>query len=326
MNTSSIQNIFQQSNPYEQFVQQLVQLESRQKLQLEAQQEEHRERKTALGDVSSAISTFISRLDELGSPTNNAFEPMSFESSDESVVRIDSAAGVDDESSYNIQVDRMARNDIALSGLITGDDNTLAADGAGTMTITIGDQTETISVETTKEDDEGQMVDKTNQEILESFAGAISEAFGDSVRANVFDIDGENVQLSVQSLETGYDNRIQFGDDATGALESITDGMTHVVPQEDLNARFTIDGVTFERSENTVSNAIDGLTFTLTGESDTAVQMSVERDVDEARENIDDFIKDFNEMNRIIRSRTFVDGDNNSRGPSAGCALFVASH
>ncbi|REL38645.1 hypothetical protein DYD21_01465 [Rhodohalobacter sp. SW132] len=311
---NSVQNLFRSNNPYEKFVQQLVQLESRQKLQLEAQHKDQNERKTALGDVSASISKFINQITEYENPDSGAFKPLKTSSSNENVVRVNSAAGVDRPSNFNITVDRLASNDIALSQLMNGDDYDLATQGAGSVTITIGDKTETITVETQRENVDGVMVDKTNSEILDSFAAAISETFGEEARANVFQVNNNQVQFSMQSLQTGFDNRIQI-DGASGVLAEVTNTMTKLVPEEELNALFTIDGVTFERSENMVDDAIDGLSFSLLSSSTETVQMSVQRDLDEARSNINEFISSFNDMNKKIRDRTFIDGDNNSRGP-----------
>lgn len=309
-----IQNLFQQNNPYEKFVQQLVQIESRQKLQLEAQQKDQRERKTALGDVSESISKFISQITEFENIGNNAFQPLKTSSSDESVVRINSAAGIDRPSNYNINVDRIATSDVMLSQVMNADDFDLAAQGNGSLTITIGDKTETITVDTQREDEAGVMVDKTNSEMLDSFATSMSETFGDEARASVFQVNNDQVQFSMQSLQTGFDNRLQI-EDATGVLAHITTNSSRLVPEAELNAQFTIDGVTFERSENTIDDAINGLSFTILSESAGNVVMSAQRDLDEARSNIDEFMSSFNEMNTKIRQRTFVDGDNNSRGP-----------
>lgn len=310
---NSIQDIFRQNNPYEKFVQQLVQIESRQKLLFQAQQQTHRERKTALGEVSSSISKFVSKIDELEDPSNNALQPLSTSSSDESVVRVNSASGIDNPSNYNITVDRLASNDIALSQVMTGDGFELAAEGTGSVTITIGDKTETITVETTKEDDQGNPVDKTNKEILESFAAEIGNLLGEEAGANVFQINNDEVQFSLQSLETGFENRIQFSD-SSGVLAQVTNNMNHLVPQGDLDALFTVDGVTFERSQNTIDDAISGLSFSLLKATGEQEQMSVQRDTEEARTNINSFINSFNELNKTIRDRSFVDAENDRRG------------
>ena len=310
---AEIGNIFQQTNPYEKFVQQLVQIESLPKLRLQAQQSENNERKSALGAVSSSISKFITNITELAEPENKSFQPLSTASSDESVVKINSASGIDGPSNYNITVNRIASNDIALSEVMTGDGFDLAAQGAGSVSITIGDKTETITVDTQKDDGTGTMVDMSNREILDSFATEISNLFGDEARASVFTLNDTEVQFSMQSLQTGFDNRIQISG-GTGVLAQITGGFTHLTPQNELDANFTIDGVTFERSENTVDDAIDGLSFTLQKASAEEVKMSMERNLEKARENIDSFISSFNGMNKTIRDRTFLDAENDRRG------------
>lgn len=314
----SIQNIFRQNNPYEKFVQQLVQLESRQKLLFESQQKDQKEKKTALGTVSESISKFISKLDEFKNPGNNAFQPIKISSTNESVVEVNSADGINRPSNYNIQVDRLASNDIGLGEIMDGEGFNLAAQGDGSVTITIGEKSETISITTQKEDENGVMVDMNNREVLEAFADAISETFEGEARASAFNVSGTNVQFSIQSLQSGSEGAFELSG-ATGALAGATDTMTKLVPDAaNLDAQFTIDGVTFLRSENTVSDAITGLSFTLRGESVGNVQMSAQRDLEAARANIDEFLESFNEMNKKIRERTFVDGDNNSRGPLRG--------
>lgn len=315
---NSVQSLFRQNNPYEKFVQQLTQVESRQKLLFEDQQKDQKERKTALGDVSSAISQFVSKIDEYQNPGNKAFQPIKISSTDESVVQMNSAEGLDRPSNYNIQVDRLASNDTGLGQIMDGEAFDLATQGAGSVTMTIGAKTETISINTQKEDVNGLMVDMNNREVLDAFAGAISQTFGDEARASVFNVSGNDVQFSIQSLKSGSEGAFELSG-ATGALAGITDPMTKLVPDPaNLDAQFTIDGVTFTRSENTVDDAINGLSFTLRGESTGNVQMSAERDLESARENVDDFMATFNEMNKKIRERTFVDSDNNTRGPLRG--------
>jgi|AntRauTorcE11898_2_1112593.scaffolds.fasta_scaffold00619_3 flagellar hook-associated protein 2 len=311
---NSVQNLFRQNNPYETFVQQLTQIESRQKLEFEAQQDDQKERKTALGDVSEAISKFVSKIDEFQNLGNRAFQPVKVSSTDDSVVEVNSADGLDRPLNFNIQVDRLASNDIGLGQIMDGEAFDLAAQGDGSVTMTIGDKTETISVTTQKDNGNGVMVDMNNKEVLEAFAGAISDTFEDEARASVFNVSGNDVQFSIQSLKSGSEGAFQLSG-ATGALAGATDTMTKLVPEAELDALFTIDGVTFQRSENSVDDAIDGLSFTLRGVSTGNVQMSAQRDLESARENLDEFLTTFNEMNKKIRDRTFVDGDNNTRGP-----------
>lgn len=306
--------IFRQNNPYEKFVEQLVELESQTKLKLELQRSMQREKKTALGEVSSSVSKFISKIEELQDLRNNAFQPLSITSSDESVVRINSAASGNKEASYNVTINRLASSDTALTAIMDGEGYELSAEGDGSVTITIGEITRTITVETSYEDENGAPVTRTNREILEAFAEQINEEFGEVAQATLFTTNGSDVQLSFKSLETGFENRIQFGGDATGVLAEITDAMTHLLSENELDAEFIIDGVTFTRGSNIISDAVGGLTFTLlkaTGEAET---LSVKTDLAKARANINEFISAYNEVNKTIRDRTFIDAENNRRG------------
>ena len=149
---------------------------------------------------------------------------------------------------------------------------------------------------------------------MDSFVTEISNVFGEEASANVFNIDSDNVQFSIQSLETGFDNRIQFSG-ATGVLSEITSGLNELVPNEELDASFTIDGVTFTRGSNTVTDAIDGLDFTLLDASGEQEQMTVSRNIDGSKANLEDFIATFNEVNETIRERTFINAETGNKGP-----------
>ncbi len=305
---SSISDLFRQNNPYEKFVEQLVALESRTKLQLQARQSEEKSKKSALGQVRSVITRFESKIDEVEENGVSYFQPYRLNSSNNNSVELVSADGIDQPSSYNIDIERVARNDTLLSATYTADDDSLASHGDGSFTLTIGDKSETVNVEVTYEDEDGITVTKTNQEILESLADQINTLFADEAQASVFNLDGENIQLSVQSRETGYDDRIQISNE-TGVLNEISSETDHLVPQNELNAKFTIDGVTFERSENLIEDAISGLTFELKQPTENSEQLSVSRNLNRAVRNIEDFISSYNRLNSTIRGQTFIDAD-----------------
>lgn len=311
---STIGNIFQQSNPYEKFVQQLVQLESQTKARYEIQKGIQNEKKTAIGDVSSAISKFVSNIEELQDPSNNPFQPLQATSSNKDTVTVEPTSTLERPASFGITINRLASKDTVLSEVMNGSNTDLAALGDGSVDITIGDKTETIAVLSTYEDENGVVQQKTNSQILEDFSKSIDDVFGEQVRANRFNVSGDDVQFSMQSLETGFDNRIQFTG-AAGFLDYLTTNTSRVTPETELNALFSIDGVNFERGQNQIDDAVDGLSFTLKEATGETEEITVDRDQQKARRNVDGFISAFNEMNRTIRDRTFIDADNNRRGP-----------
>jgi flagellar hook-associated protein 2 len=306
----------QQSNPYSQFVDQLVMIESQKKFRLEDQKSQLSDKQSALGKVSSVISDFTSQVDELTSSTSNSFNPLKATSSNEEAIRVDSISGTANPNTYDISVNRKATKDIMLSNVMDGAATDLAAGGDGSVDITIGDKTETINITTTNADG----TDKTNKEILESFSTSINNLMGEESDSDVFSVDNDgNVQLSVKSAQTGFDERVQFAN-ATGALTDITNNMSHKVVNDggtlnDLDAEFTADGITFTRGQNTVDDAISGMTFTLLDSTAQQEQITVSKDTDKARDNIDGFIEKFNEMNSKIRNQTFINGETGNKGP-----------
>jgi len=312
---SSISNIVQQSNPYEKYVQLLVQIKSQDKVDLQNQKSDISDQKAALGTVSSVVSSFISKIDELKDATQNNFSPLKADSSNTNAVRVDSISGMRQPNNYDITVDRAASKDIMLSNVITGSNTDLATQGDGSVDITIGGKTQTISVSTTKIDGSGNVVNKTNKEIIQSYSTAINNALGTESDSDVFNIDNnDNIQLSIKSANTGYDQRIQFSS-ATGVLASVTGNMTHNTTPSNLDAQFTVDGITFSRGQNKIEDVIPNMAFTLVSGTGTKEQISVEKDLQKARDNIDGFIKAFNDMNSKIRNRTFINGQTGNTGP-----------
>lgn len=326
---TSVGNIFQQTNPYEKFVQQLVELESRTINELKQTKSGHLDRKLALGQVSSAISGFTTKIFELQNPDNKAFQSTRFASSNPDVVSVQAAEGIDQNTSYNIMVNRLATNDIALTEKIARESTSLAElhsdpeTSEGSVTLTIGDLTADITIDTVVRDGEGNPVLdehdnpvlKSNEEIYNEIAAQINAEFGEAARATVFHVSSDEIQLSMQSLQTGTEQRIQFDNEsASGVLADIVPQITHVVPQEELDASFTIDGVAFSRSGNVVDDAVQGLTFELHRTSDIPTQLTIGLDVEKARSNIDEFIETYNRMNETIRGHTYLNSDTGMRG------------
>ena len=91
--------------------------------------------------------------------------------------------------------------------------------------------------------------------------------------------------------------------------------ISKLTPENELDAQFTIDGVNFTRGSNEVTDSVNGLSFTLLKASDSTVTMDVTRDLEEARSKVDEFVSAFNNLNKSIRDRTFLDAENDRRGP-----------
>ena len=301
---ASVSNIISRSGQYEGIVQQLVQLESQKKVQYQTDLRDQNKINTELGKVSSKISALENMIKEYSLSTNNTFTPVKSTSSDDTVVEITSAVNLDDPDQFSLTIDRLATRDNLLSASYTSAGTNL--DSNGSVDITVDGTTHTISITPTAGD--------SNSTVLNSLKTAIESAFGDTLQVNVFDLDSTNLQLSVRSSETGEAKRVQIAN-TSGSLATVFDNATRPVATNLLDAAFTMNGVSFQRSSNTVNDTISGLTFELKKTSASAVTLEIERDTEKARSNFDDFVKAYNDLNTDIRNKTFINGETGARGP-----------
>ena len=301
---ASVSNIISRSGQYEGIVQQLVQLESQKKVQYQTDLRDQNKINSELGKVSSKISALENMIKEYSLSTNNTFTPVKSTSSDDTVVEITSASNLDNPDEFSLTISRLATRDNLLSASYTSTGTNL--DSNGSVDITVDGTTHTISITPTAGD--------SNSTVLNSLKSAIESAFGETLQVNVFDLDSTNVQLSVRSSETGEAKRVQIAN-TSGSLATVFDNATRPVATNQLDAAFTMNGVSFQRSSNTINDTISGLTFELKKTSASAVTLEIERDTDKARSNFDDFVKAYNDLNTDIRNKTFINGETGARGP-----------
>ena len=301
---ASVSNIISRSGQYEGIVQQLVQLESQKKVQYQTDLRDQNKINSELGKVSSRISTLENMIKEYSLTTNNTFTPVKTTSSDDTIVEITSASNLDDPDQFSLTIDRLATRDNLLSSSYASTGTNL--DSNGSVDITVDGTTHTISLTPTSGD--------SNSTVLNSLKTAIETAFGETLQVNVFDLDSTNVQLSVRSSETGEAKRVQIAN-TSGSLATVFDNATRPVATNQLDAAFTMNGVSFQRSSNTVNDTISGLTYELKKTTASAVTLEIERDTDKARSNFDDFVKAYNDLNTDIRNKTFINGETGARGP-----------
>ena len=301
---ASVSNIISRSGQYEGIVQQLVQLESQKKVQYQTDLRDQNKINSELGKVSSRITTLENMIKEYSLTTNNTFTPVKTTSSDDTIVEITSASNLDDPDQFSLTINRLATRDNLLSASYASTGTNL--DSNGSVDITVDGTTHTISLTPTSGD--------SNSTVLNSLKTAIETAFGETLQVNVFDLDSTNIQFSVRSSETGEAKRVQIAN-TSGSLATVFDNATRPVATNQLDAAFTMNGVSFQRSSNTISDTITGLTFEMKKTTASAVTLEIERDTTKARSNFDDFVKAYNDLNTDIRNKTFINGKTGTRGP-----------
>lgn len=300
-------NLFQQTNPYEPYIQEMLQVDSQQKDQLQSQQTTDQNKLTAVTKIGSKLSTLNTTLQSFINDPLTQFKPFTGTSSDPSSVSVISTDGITNAGSYNIQVSQLAKADVSLSSTFSASGTSLSSSGTGSFDISIGSGSPvTISTNT---------AGLTNQQVLTNIANAINNQLSGKVQATVYQTSSSNVQLSIKSLNTGSANNITISN-ATGDLAGLN--MTNLYSSSSLDAKFTIDGVSFQRSSNVVSDAIKGMTFQLNGTTSSSAKLNVSLDTKKVQSNIQNFIDQYNAAVSLIYKDTYIDGKSGQAGPLQG--------
>lgn len=309
---ASVSDIISRSGTYENLIQQLIQIEGQKKVQLESNKSEQVTINKELGTISSKISTLENTLTEFTALENKTFSSLKTESTDPSSVSIISSEGLEETDEFSIQVDRLATRDHIISKVYDASGSDLDDLGDGSVTLTIGSVTKSFTIESGWPPNPGN--EKSNEEILTDFASQLETEFGEDVQATVFQTSTGKLQLSIRSSEEGYDARVQVAS-TSGMMEGLFTESTRQTAVEHLNASFNIDGIQFERSSNTINDTISGLTFTLESITEEPTSILVTQDTEKASANFTAFLEAFNDLNKTIRSRTFINGETGAKGP-----------
>jgi len=126
---------------------------------------------------------------------------------------------------------------------------------------------------------------------------------GVNVNASVVETSGSSSwALMIQGTQTGTTNAISFSG-LTG-LTDATPALTNTSVTAAANASFVVNGTTFARANNTVTDVIDGLTLNLNKASATAQTISVAKGTDISGEAINTLIKAYNDVMSTYKTMT----------------------
>lgn len=257
-------------------IDQLMEVEKVPLVQMSEQKTEYETEKYAWKDINTRVDNLMTALKELKFSTT--FMSKTATSSDSSVVS-GSASSTALNGSYQIGVTRLATTTrvIGTDILDPGEDHdtVLELTGAFTLGNDDGDSVE-LTIEAT--DSLSSIALKINDE---------TETTG--IEATV--IDG---RLVLQDTVTGA-RTINLSDTDGTTLEALglATGMTSTAGD---TAQFSVNGISIERDSNTIDDAVEGLTFTLKGE--TAVgeyeTLTVGIDTANAVSKVQSFVNQYN--------------------------------
>lgn len=296
--TSSNSSVGTSSIDVAAIVEQLMTVENRPLDKIKSQIEQKKLVISDLGTIKSKVATFQDALTFLQTPTT--FNNSSASSSDATVVSATASNGA-----------IKGNHSVTVTSLATATRNTVSGYASSTASATV-DATNgfAITVAGTTYNTNGS---KTVNGVVTANAVTVLGAsptvtdlknwingLGVNVSASVVETtSSSNWALMIQGTQTGTTNAVSFTG-LTGVPATLTD--TSVTTAA--NASFVVNGTTFSRASNTVTDVIDGLTLSLNKASVTAQTISVTKGADISSEAINTLIAAYNDVMSTHKSMT----------------------
>jgi flagellar hook-associated protein 2 len=266
---------------------------------------------SALGALKGALGTFRTSLAALNKP--ETFAAVAASTSDAGIFSANSGPGAP-PGSYSVTVSTLAAAQQLLSSAFTG--GSTATIGTGTLNVQLGTKSFGITL------------DATNNTVA-GLAAAINSASDNPgvVAAVVQGTDGAHLLLS--STATGAANTLQVTEtDGGTTLAAVTYGAGNTANYTQnsaaADASFSIAGVAYTSSSNTVADALSGVTMTLVGTTavGASATLTVANDTGTVAANIESFVSAYNTLESAIVPLGAYDKASGSAGPMLGDALL----
>jgi flagellar hook-associated protein 2 len=303
--TSSNSSVGTSSIDVAAIVEQLMTVENKPLEKIQTQIEQKKLVISDLGTIKSKVATFQDALTIFQTPST--FNNSAASSSDATVVSATASNGAI-KGNHSVTVASLAtatRNSVSgyasSTALATVDaTNGFAVTVAGVTYNTNGSKTQTVSgVATTTANAVAVLGATPTITDLKNWINGL----GVNVSASVVETtSSSNWALMIQGTQTGTTNAISF----TGltGLTGATPALTNTPVAAAANASFIVNGTTFSRASNTVTDVIDGLTLSLNKASVTAQTISVTKGADISSEAINTLIAAYNDVMSTHKSMT----------------------
>lgn len=251
---------------------------------------------SAFGSIKGSLSALQNTLQALGKATT--FTSTTATVSDTTVLGTTAGAGAA-AGDYNIEVTQLAKSHVLRTAADYSTEDTF---NPGTLTLTVGENSTSISIRSGEND------------TLAGIARSINEANA-GVNAAVINT-GSTQRLVLTSATTGAEGAItveasELGSGATHSLADFAysgaDSTTMVQAQRADDAIFSINNIEISRSSNTVTDAIDGLTLNLAKTGSTRV--TLQSNPDAATSAINIFVKAYNDLAATLKKVSAYDAE-----------------
>ena len=197
------------------------------------------------------------------------------------------------------------------STAVSTTDTDIVSGGSGTFSFSVGGG----STQTVNLDANGTLEDLRN---------GIND-LGAGVGASILNTGTEAVpayRLVLSSNDSGASNSITISADDTD-LDTVTTGVDTFQAAQDSQIVLGegVGAVTIERSSNTLTDVISGITLNLQATDVNPVTISVTQDTTAVKEGISNFVSAFNEVQNFVNERTAFNVETGERGIFVGDSL-----
>ncbi|HEY3590913.1 MAG TPA: flagellar filament capping protein FliD [Buttiauxella sp.] len=250
-----------------------------------ALQSSYKAKVSAWGQISSGLSTLQGAVKKL---TGDAFNTLTVSSNTAFTATASSSARAD---THSITVLSLATSHKLRTDTIDDQNEQLGSGGGGERTVTI----------TQKDGSEMKVTLKDDETSLSQVAKAINNQKGD-VSATVQRTD-EGYQLVLSSKTTGTDGEMTVSVEGDDTLDAVlnSDNLNEVSKAGD--ARLVVDGSSYTRSSNNITDILDGITLTLKAPSEKdddgiekSEQLTLTQNTSEIKSTLQDFVKQYNAL------------------------------
>lgn len=327
-------------NSISQLVDQYMMIEQIPRDKLIDQKSQLNSKKSVFSQLDSYMSALKTKMSYFTDEVSNPFHVKNGSSSDSEKIGV-TANATSSVGNHSVTVDRLALSDTRVSDQF--DDALSSFTGFSTdqtFTIEVGHPTDEdannrVSIDVTVE---ASVFSETNDEVLDEISAAIDDAMAQAVIDETIDSDevihssvvaeetGKS-RLVLRSEQTGYTYRMDFGSSAlldtlnvNAAVQSSGASGGYITPvgtsatDSELNAVFNLDGLTFYRDSNTVSDALDGVTLKLLDTFSQDQTITISTDTEAVKADVQEFLDKYNDMVKYLRDNTRTNPDTHERG------------
>lgn len=243
--------------------------------------------------LDDKIETLRNRTRELEKATGL----LSFDaaSSNTSVATV-SASSAASEGSFSLKVVNLASVEVDASAGYA--DYTTTSAGTGTIGITVGTNTKSITI--AAGDD---TLEKIRDKINDADAGVTATIVNEGTGANPY-------KLVLQGKTSGADGAFSVD------LTQFTGSLSMTETQAAANSKIEVNGLVVERSTNKIDDVVPGMSFNLVGTNATPITVTVTKDLDGIKDKIKSYVAAHNDAINFINNE--IKATNNKGGAFNG--------